>query len=116
MPEPRITPQRQRSSLAKSKPESLDGIDAGDEGELHEAVEFLDFLGFDVAVGGEIDDLAADPRTELRGVEALDHAHAALALDDARPKFFHAATERGHRTETCYDDAPFHVSSMVAEG
>ena len=45
MPEPRITPQRQGSSLEKSMPESRDGVDAGDVGELHEAVEPLDVLG-----------------------------------------------------------------------
>ena len=59
--------------------------------------------------GGEFADFAGDPRAEQRSVETLDHAHAAIALDDARPKFFHAAPQRGHRTETCYDDAPFHV-------
>jgi hypothetical protein len=92
----------------------FDGIDAAGEGVLHEAIEFFHFFGFEIAIHAKIRDFAADPRTKLRGIETLDHADAAFALDDAGPKFFHAAPQRGHRTKTSYDNAPFHVWNIPA--
>src|SRR6185437_14169702 len=51
--------------------------------------------------------LAGDPAGEIGDLEALDLAHAAFALDEARPSRLDAAAERRDRTHAG-DDDPLH--------
>ena len=79
MPLPRMTPQRNGSSLREVEAAVLDGRDGGDQGELGEAVQAAGGLGVEDGLGVEVLDLAAEVDLEGGGVELLDRADAALA-------------------------------------
>ena len=87
------------------------GVDAGDQGELHEAVEPLDVLGVDVAVGRPVVDLAAEADADSPSTSKRSSGRdAALAVADASPEFVHLAAERGDGANARDDDAAFHAN------
>ena len=75
---------------------------------LGEAVEAFGFLRLEVAVGGPIDDLAADLHAEPRGIEACEPADAALALADSPPQVLDLAAQGGNHPQARDDHSPFH--------
>ncbi len=68
------------------------GVDAGDHGELREAIEPLGILGRDVVAGRPIVDIAAEVDFELRGVEQPDRMNAAFARENPLPKILDLAS------------------------
>ena len=90
-----------------------DGVDAGDQGELREAVEPLDVLGLDVAVDRPIADLAADADADSRPRRAARaDRRRSRRCKDASPELVHPAAERGDGANARYDDAAFHAKPL----
>ena len=91
------------------------GVDAGDLGELDEAIEALDVLGLDVAVGRPIADFAAEADAVIGHIQPFERTDSALAVADASPELLHLAAERGDGADTRDDDAAFHASSQAED-
>ena len=108
MPEPRMTPAAERLFLGEIDAGVFHGIDAGDHGELREAIDPLGVFGGDVIAGRPIVDIAAELDFVLGGVEQADRVDAALALENAVPQIVDSAAQRGDRSQSGDDDAPFH--------
>ena len=115
MPEPRITPQRNGSSLREVDARVAHRVDAGDQGELREAIEPLRFLAVDVAVGRPIVDVAAELHLVAGRVERLEFVDAALAAQNPLPQIVDLAAERGDGAHSGYDDASFHEEARSRE-
>ena len=94
-------------------PRVAHGVDAGDHGELREAIDPLGILGRHVVAGRPIVDLAAEVDLVAGGIEQPDLVDAAFARENPLPEIFDLATKRGDRSQSGYDDAPFHEISLT---
>ncbi len=75
MPEPIMTPQRNGSSLEKSKPLWRTASMPATSGELREAIDALDFFGREIFFAGRpIGDFAAEFDLEAFGIEQLEQS------------------------------------------
>ena len=89
-------------------PRVAHGVDAGDHGELREAIDPLGILGRHVVAG--VQSWISPPKWTLWPVvsNSSDPVNAAFAREDSLPQIFDLAAQRSDRAQPGYDDASFH--------